>query len=131
MVRVDDLGPSLQVVNLADLDQLAGAAGQALDDVVLEGAQLVEIDLRLGEFDAPGLRMARFAEEIGHVKQRLGRNAAAIDADAAGIRFRIDQRDAEPEIGGQKGGGIAPGAGADDDELNGGHSELELITKSR
>ena len=48
-------------------------------------------------------------------------NAAAIDADAAGIGFRIDERDAEPEIGGEKRGGVAAGPAADDDELNRSH----------
>jgi len=41
------------------LGELSGAGGEALDDVVLEVAELVEIDLRLGEFDAPGLGVAR------------------------------------------------------------------------
>ena len=81
--------------------------GQPLDDVVLERAQLGEIDLRLAELDAPRLRVARLVEQLGDVQQRLRRNAAAIDADAAGIRFGIDERDAEAEIGGEKRRGVS------------------------
>ena len=43
-VRVDDLGETLHVLDLAVLDELTGSARQPLDDVVLEVAQLVEID---------------------------------------------------------------------------------------
>ena len=105
------------VLHLAMFDELPGAAGQPLDDVVLEGAELIEIDLRFAELDAPGLRVARFVDQLGDMKQRLRGDAATIDADAAGVHFRIDQRDAEPEIGGKKGGRVPARARADDDEL--------------
>jgi hypothetical protein len=121
VVGVDDLGIALQVFHLPDLHQLAGAAGVLLDDVVLEGAQLGEIDRRLAEVHAPGLRVARFVDQLGDVQQRLRRDAATVDADAARVRLRIDQRDAEAEIGGKKRGRVAPGPGADDDELDCGH----------
>ncbi len=90
-VRIDNLGETLDVLNLAVLDELTGAARQPLDDVVLELAELVEIDLRLAELDAPRLRVTRFVEHLRDVQQGLGRNAAAIDADAAGIHFGIDR----------------------------------------
>ena len=70
--------------------------GEPLDDVVLELAQLVEIDLRLAELDAPRFRVPRFVDQLGDVQQRLRRNAAAIDADAARVHFRIDERDLRP-----------------------------------
>jgi hypothetical protein len=122
VVRVENLGVALEVFDLAVLDQLAGAGGQPLDDVVLEGAELVEIDLRLGELDAPGLRVARFADEVGDVEQRLRRNTAAIHAHAAGIGFRIDERGAETEISGEERGGVAPGSTAHDNELSRSHT---------
>ena len=109
VVRVDDFGPALDVLHLAMLDQLAGSARQPLDDVVLEVAQLVEVDLRLAELDAPRLGVARFVDQLGDMEQRLGRNAAAIDAHAAGVHFGIDERDAEPEIGGEKRGRVPAG----------------------
>ena len=66
-----------------------------LTTLFLNVAQLREIDLRLAELDAPRLRVARLVEDLGDVQQRLRGNAAAIDADAAGIHFGIDERGAE------------------------------------
>ena len=87
-------------MTLRSFDDLAEAADQLLDDAVLERAQLVEIDLRLAEGDAPRRRVLRLARStLGDVQQRLRRNAAAIEADAAGIRFGIDERDLHAEVG--------------------------------
>ena len=58
VMRVDDLGQALHVLNLARLDQLSRSAREPFDDVVLEVAELREIDLRLAELDAPRLRVA-------------------------------------------------------------------------
>ena len=80
-----------------------------LTTLSLKPRSLIEVDRRLAELDAPRLGVARFVDQLGDVKQRLGRNAAAIDADAAGVHFRIDQRDAEPEIRGKKSGGVPAG----------------------
>src|SRR5262249_27573417 len=123
VVRVEQLGVALQIFDLAKLHQLAGAVGQPLDDVVLEGAQLVEIDLRLGELDAPRCRMTRFVDHLGDVEQRLRGNAAAIDAHAAGIQLGIDERGAETEIGGEERGGVSTGTAADDNELSRDHTK--------
>ena len=46
------------------------------------------------------------------MQQRLGRDAAAIKADAAGVRFRIDQRNFHAQVGSQKCGGISAGTAA-------------------
>ena len=122
VVRVDDLGPALEVLDLAVLDELAGAARQPLDDVVLELAQLGEIDLRLAELDAPRLRVARLVDELRDVQQRLRRNAAAVHADAARIQLPDRRARRRAEIGGQKRGGVPARAAADDDELSGDHT---------
>ena len=95
VVGVDDLAPALDVLHLAQLRELAGAARQPLDDVVLERAQLVEVDRRLAELDAPGRRVAR-------LRRRASRRAAAPSTECSRGRrrrrrdstSRIDQRDA-------------------------------------
>jgi len=79
---------------------LSEAAGQALDDAFFPGAQAREIDLGLGELDAPVFGLLRFLDQLGYVQKGLGRDAAAIEADAAGIDFGIDERDFESEISG-------------------------------
>ena len=69
--------------------------------------------------------MPRFVDHFRDVQQRLRGNAAAIDADAAGIGFGIDERDAEAEIGGEKRGRVPPGTAADDNELCGNHMQRQ------
>ena len=50
-------------------------------------------------------------------KQRLGRNAADVQAGAAGPFAGVDQRDLHALVGGEKGRGVAAGAAAEDDEV--------------
>src|SRR5262249_52261362 len=102
VVRIDDLGHAPKVHDLAVLGQLAGAVRQSSDHRLLESPELIEIDLRLAEADAPRFRMPRVADDVRDVEQRLRGNASAIDADAAGVGFGIDEGDVEPEIGGEK-----------------------------
>ena len=90
-VRVAERGHALDVLDLAQVADLAGAGGELADDLVLEVAQLVEIDRRLGELDAEVFGVGRLGDHVGDVQQRLRRDAAAVDADAAGVLFRIDQ----------------------------------------
>ena len=87
------------------------------DDLVLEVAQLVEIDLRLRELDAEVVRVRRLGDDVGDVQQRLGRNAPAIDAHAARVLLRIDERDLHPAVGRVERRRVSAGAGADDDQL--------------
>ena len=55
-----------------------------------------------------------FVEHLGDVQQRLRRNAAAIEADAARVLLGIDERDLHPEVGGIERRRVSAGAGADD-----------------
>ena len=50
------------------------------------------------------------------MQQRLRRDAAAVEADAAGVLLLVDERDLHAEVGGLEGGGVAAGAGAEDDD---------------
>ena len=68
----------------------------------------------VAELDAPLLRVLRFLEQLGDVQQRLRRNAAAIQAHAAGILLVVDEGDLHAEVGGIEGGRVATGACADD-----------------
>ena len=112
-VRVEEPRTALPVVHLARSRQLAEAAGELVDDRVLPPAQLFEVDLGLAEADPQLLGAARVVEQLRGVEQRLRGDAAAVEADAAGVLFGIDQRDLHTEFGGEEGGGIASRAGAD------------------
>ena len=81
--RINECSFALNELHRALFRELAESAGQLLDDALFPAAKFGEIDFRLGEFDAPVLRLMRFFEQLGDVQQRLRRNAAAIEADAA------------------------------------------------
>ena len=56
--------------------------------------------------------------DLGRAQQRLGRDAAPVQADAAEIGF-FDDRGLETELRGADRGDVAAGAGADDDDVEG------------
>ena len=70
--------------------------------------------LRLGEFDAPFGHLGRFADHLGDVQQGLRRNAAAQQAGAAEPRIGLDDRDFQPQVGGQERGRVAARPAAED-----------------
>ena len=102
-LRVDERRAAAHVGDFAELRDLAETADEPLDDGVLVAAQLVEIDLRSGEGHAPCRRLVRLMDDVGDVQQRLRRNAAAIEADAARILLGVDERDLHAEVGGIEG----------------------------
>ncbi len=51
------------------------------------------------------------------MQQRLGRDAADVETDTAQRRARVDQNDVLPQIGGAKGGGVAAGTGAQNQDI--------------
>ena len=115
-VGIDERRAALLVAHPVAAGELAEAARQALDDAAAEAAQPFEVDLRLAEGDAPLLGLPRLADQGGDVEQGLRGDAAAVEADAAGVRLLVDQRDLHPEAGGEEGGGVAAGPPADDGE---------------
>src|SRR6266550_4661730 len=105
--RVAKTRSALDVGNLPLLRQLSEAPGQLVHDLRLESAQAIDVNLRRSEGDAPGFRVPGLVEYFRHVQQRLRGDAPAIQADAARIDLRIDERHLHPEIRGIKCGGIA------------------------
>ena len=101
--------------DFARFDQLGDAADEFLDDGVLLFHQRREVEFDPGQLDpafggvVPGPGVA-FAER----EERLGRNAADIEAGSAKGGAFFDQRDLEAELGGAKGAHITTGTGADD-----------------
>src|SRR4029077_12895589 len=64
-------------------------------------------------FETVVLGVLHVMENLGRAQQRLGWNAAPVEADAAQI-IALDNRGLEAELGGTDRGDIAAGAGADD-----------------
>ena len=74
----------------------------------------VEADL-LGR-QAVVLGVLQVVEDLGRAQQRLGRDAAPVEADAAQVVALHDRR-LEAELGGADGRDVAAGPGADDDDV--------------
>ena len=95
----------------------AEAARELADDAVLPAAQRVDVDLGLAEGDAVVGGELRLGDDLRHVQQRLGRDAADVQADAAEALVALDEDDVEAEVGGAERGGVAADAGAEDEQL--------------
>ena len=83
LVRRDEPASAGDHVDLALLGHAGETTGQLLDDLVLVRAQLVEVDLRLAETDAHVFGVGGLLDHASGMQQRLGRDAADVEADAA------------------------------------------------
>ena len=89
-LAVDHLGPALQDLYPVALQEHADAAGQAADDAVLPFDGARQVDGRTLDPDAERCRsrlLDGVLEGVGGVDQRLGRDAADIEAGAAQPAF--------------------------------------------
>ena len=105
--RIDENAAGVHHADLAALGELGEAAGKGVDDLFLAGTETIDLHPRLGEVDAPVGHFARFADHLGDVQQGLRRNAAPQQAGAAQPRIGFDDRDFEPQVGGQESGGVS------------------------
>ena len=95
--------------------------------LLFQPTQLRGIDRRLAERDAVRAHLVRFLDDARGMQQRLRRNAADVQANAAERRPALDERDLETQIRGAKRGRVAAGAGADHGEaLAGGRRGCSL-----
>ena len=79
-----------------------------------------KVELRLADDDAERAEaMGDFLEHFRGVQQRLGRDAADVEAGAAMGLALFDDGGLQAELGGADGADIAAGAGADDNEIVG------------
>src|SRR5690606_12609532 len=87
------------------------------DDLVLVPAQLVEVDLWLAECNADVDRVRGFVDHPARMQQRLGRNAADVEAHATEGRVALDEDRILAEVGGAERGRITAGTGTEHDDL--------------
>ena len=93
------------------------------DDVVLPLEHRREIERQLSDADA--VRRRRVSSKLVMLRrrqQRLGRNAADVDARAAERLVHLDANGGQPELRGTNGGDITARAAADDDDVSGSRS---------
>ncbi len=81
-------------------------------------ARTLSISIRgLANSTPHSLRPFGVADHLGHVQKGLGRDAAAIEADAAGIGLLVDQRNLQSEVRRGERRGVSAGPGPEDDQL--------------
>jgi hypothetical protein len=106
-----------QVFDLVLAKQIPDAAGHFLHDVVLERHHDRQIDGGILRLDAAvGEMMLEIVKPIRTVEQRLGGNAADVQARAA-QKFPLDAGDLHSKLRGADRGGVSAGSGADDDQI--------------
>ena len=106
------------------LKQRADTAGELRHHRILARHHARHVHLDAGGDDADiSQRIPRFDELVGGVEQRLGGNAAPVEAGAAEGRLAIrtdslvDAGDAHAELSPSNGGSVASGTGAYDNEV--------------
>ena len=105
-------------VDLVLLEQIGDAVDVGGDRVVLVLHHRAEIELGRRDDDAEGREaMRRLVEHFGGVEERLGRNAADVEAGSAERLHLLDHGDLHAELGRANGADVAAGAGADDNEI--------------
>src|SRR5581483_6435711 len=113
-VGVDKLGRALEVAYVALLCQLSQAAGEFLDHIALPGPQGLQLNVLMGALDSPIAGVSRLVNDLGDVQQRLGGDAAYIQAHSARIGLTVNKRDLHAHVGGEERGSVATGPRADD-----------------
>ena len=121
---------TLDDVDAVLLHQPRDAAGERLDDLLAPLADGVEVDGRLADGDAVGVRLADLAEHVGHAQHGLGGNAGVVQA-APADEVGLDDGGLHAELRGADGGDVAARARADDDAVVGAlsHGESSLSTR--
>ena len=113
--RAREPAGALDPLDAVRLEEAGDAAGHLLDDAVLPGGRLPEVELRLGDADAElRERLAGVVERVRGLHPGLGRDAPDAQAGAAELRLLLDADDLAPELGGANRCGV-PGRPASED----------------
>ena len=115
-----DAALALEPVDLVLLEQELDAGGVVFDDLVLVGHHGRQVQLDRAELDAMTREgVLGFLELLGTGQQRLGRDAADIEAGAAQRLALFDAGRLQAKLCGADGGNITAGSTADDDNVVG------------
>jgi hypothetical protein len=101
---------------VAPLAHRRDAADQPGDDALLALLGAGEVDLGIAALDAEVARVVDVALDGGGLEERLGRDAAPVEAGAT-QRVLLDHRDVEARRRPVQGGRVPTGPTADDDQI--------------
>ena len=110
---------AFDVFNTVFLEQEFDALGQTVNGFVLLVQHGRKVNFDAGCLDA---QLGKFCigcfEKLGGMQQRLGRDAAHVEAGAAEGCIFLDADSLHPELGCLNGSDIASGAGSNDNQVN-------------
>jgi hypothetical protein len=107
-----------------DVDALAlGDGGESAREpshhaLALPRAQRLERDARLAELHAELARALGFADDGGHVQQRLGRDASLVEAGAAEALVGVHDDGLESQLRAPERRRVSAGPASDDDDVH-------------
>ena len=117
-LAVDDLGPAMDHLHLVFFQQCGDAGGQAVNDAVFPFHALADVQSRYIHLNAQLRALAMvhgLLELLGHMDQRLGGNAANVQAGAAQcLAFHQNGGDAQLACANRR--DITAGAAADNQQ---------------
>ena len=114
---IKEPGLALDQGDFAGFGQLSQSARELCDDTIFPSAQFFNIHGGGGKSYADVFGVCGFADDLRRMQKRLGRDASAVQAHASEPVAGVDERDRKAEVGGPECGGVAAGAGADDNKL--------------
>ena len=116
-MRIDELTDPVDDLDLALFGEPGKPAGEFADDLLLERIDSLQVDLRFTEIDPVSLHVFGFGDDLRGMQQRLRRNAADIQANAAEHLVALHEDDFLTEVRGAKGGRVTARPGAEHDDL--------------
>ena len=100
------------------LNRRGDATGHLLDDAVLPGSRLREVELRLGDADAElGEGLARVVQRVRGLHPCLRRDAPDAEAGAAELGLLLDADDLAAELGGANRSRVSGRASSEDGDV--------------
>ncbi len=96
-------------LNLALFCELLQSAGELVHDALFPAADFVDVDRRCGEGDAVMRNLVSFGDDFRDMQQRLGRDAADVQAHATQTCMLLDQDHLFAQVCGAECCGVAAG----------------------
>ncbi len=117
-VGADERAVAVDHGDLAGLHQSLQALVELADDAVLVGVDAAHVDARQRALDADLLTLAGVVGDLGGVQQRLGGDAAAVQAGTAQLVL-LDEGHREAQLGRAQRAGVPAGTPAQDQDVVG------------
>ena len=116
-MRVEETRVGTDQVELARGERGLAVRGKLANDLFLPRLHRLHVGAGRGNLEAKGAALLREVEDLGHVEERLGRHAAAQDAEPAELGRAVHDGGLETEADGDARSVEASATTADDEEI--------------